>query len=170
MTPGSVSTRQIEGTRTEHGARRRTHRSLVSRVALPPEESCCRLENFDGFLELARRWPRTTCAIEGATGLGAPHTARLRNDGIDVIDVPPSSLPGYDFYPEGMAARATTLCRSVSPLRTSRSQGIAEIDSATTVLRAIVDRRDDLVKSRTQTVNRLHVVLTHLIPGVPAVP
>jgi transposase len=32
-------------------------------------------------------------------------------------------------------------------------------------LRAIVDHRDDLVKIRTQTVNRLHVVLTHLVPG-----
>lgn len=37
-----------------------------------------------------------------------------------------------------------------------------------TALRAIVEHRDDLVKTRTQTVNRLHVVLTHLIPaGAP---
>ena len=34
-----------------------------------------------------------------------------------------------------------------------------------TALRAIVDHRDDLVKTRTQTVNRLHVVLTNLIPA-----
>ena len=32
-------------------------------------------------------------------------------------------------------------------------------------MRAIVDHRDDLVKIRTQTVNRLHVVLTHLVAG-----
>jgi hypothetical protein len=32
-------------------------------------------------------------------------------------------------------------------------------------LRAIVDHRDDLVKIRTQTINRLHVVLTHLVAG-----
>lgn len=32
-------------------------------------------------------------------------------------------------------------------------------------LRAIVEHRDDLVKVRTQTVNRLHVVLTRLVPA-----
>ncbi|MFD6061334.1 hypothetical protein [Rhodococcus wratislaviensis] len=42
------------------------------------------------------------------------------------------------------------------------------MDAAVTALRAIVEHRDDLVKTRTQTVNRLHVVLTHLIPaGAP---
>src|SRR3546814_8592879 len=30
---------------------------------------------------------------------------------------------------------------------------------------ALVEHRDDLVKTRTQTINRLHTVLTHLIPG-----
>ncbi|WP_333894586.1 transposase [Mycolicibacterium gadium] len=34
-----------------------------------------------------------------------------------------------------------------------------------TALRAIVEHRDDLVKTRTQTVNRLHVVLTNLSPA-----
>jgi transposase len=32
-------------------------------------------------------------------------------------------------------------------------------------LRAVVEHRDDLVKQRTQTVNRLHVLLTRLIAG-----
>ncbi|MCK8675076.1 transposase [Rhodococcus sp. HM1] len=41
----------------------------------------------------------------------------------------------------------------------------ARIDATATALRAIVEHRDDLVKTRTQTVNRLHVVLTHLIPA-----
>ncbi|CQD24368.1 transposase [Mycobacterium lentiflavum] len=35
-------------------------------------------------------------------------------------------------------------------------------------MRALVEHRDDLVKTRTQTVNRLHVLLTHLTPaGAP---
>ena len=41
----------------------------------------------------------------------------------------------------------------------------AAVDGAVTALRAIVEHRDDLVKTRTQTVNRLHVVLTNLIPA-----
>ncbi|WP_249354028.1 IS110 family transposase [Rhodococcus sp. USK13] len=42
------------------------------------------------------------------------------------------------------------------------------MDATVTALRASVEHRDDLVKTRTQTVNRLHVVLTNLIPaGAP---
>jgi transposase len=48
---------------------------------------------------------------------------------------------------------------------TSPALRTAEIDAATTALRAIVEHRDDLVKTRTQTVNRLHVVLTRPVPA-----
>jgi hypothetical protein len=47
----------------------------------------------------------------------------------------------------------------------SPALGTAKIDAATTALRAVVEHRDDLVKTRTQTVNRLHVVLTRLVPA-----
>jgi transposase len=45
----------------------------------------------DGYRALrrfARRWPNAGWAIEGAAGVGAPLTRRLRADGIEVIDVP----------------------------------------------------------------------------------
>ena len=43
-----------------------------------------------------------------------------------------------------------------------------EIDETTIALPALVDHRDDLVKTRTQTLNRLHGLLTQLIPaGAP---
>ncbi len=54
------------------------------------------------------------------------------------------------------------------------SVGIAAMDGATTsatadeaitALRALVEHRDDVVKTRTQTVNRLHVLPQRLIPG-----
>jgi transposase len=41
----------------------------------------------------------------------------------------------------------------------------AAVDEAITVLRALVEHRDDVIKTRTQTVNRLHVLLTRLLPG-----
>jgi Transposase len=47
---------------------------------------------------------------------------------------------------------------------TSPTLNTAQTHAQTTALRTIVDHRDDLVKTRTQTVNRLHVVLTHLVP------
>lgn len=49
------------------------------------------LASHGGFRQLrrfARRWPDATWAIEGAMGLGAPLTARLAEDGIEVLDVP----------------------------------------------------------------------------------
>ena len=42
------------------------------------------------------------------------------------------------------------------------------VDEAVTALRALVEHRDDVVKTRTQTVNRLHALLTQLLPaGAP---
>jgi transposase len=44
----------------------------------------------------------------------------------------------------------------------------AVIDEAITALRALTEHRDDLVRARTQTVNRLHALLAQLIPaGLP---
>jgi transposase len=124
----------------------------------------------DGYRALrafARRWPGSTWAIEGASGLGAPLTARLRTDGVDVVDVPAKLAArvrmlstGHgrknddaDALSVGIAAHSATTLTSVT------------VESTVTALRAIVEHRDDLVKTRTQTVNRLHVVLTNLIPA-----
>jgi hypothetical protein len=49
------------------------------------------LVNRDGYRRLRRftaAWPQATWAIEGAAGLGAPLTERLRVEGISVVDVP----------------------------------------------------------------------------------
>ena len=66
-----------------------------------------------------------------------------KNDDADAISV-------------GIAAMTATRLQSTS------------IDDAITALRAVVEHRDDLVKQRTQTINRLHVLLTKLVPaGAP---
>lgn len=124
----------------------------------------------DGYRTLrrfAQRWPHTTWAIEGAAGLGAPLTVRLREDGITVIDVPAKLAARVRLLSTGHG-RKSDEADAVSvgiAAHTSSSLNTAEIDSATTALRALVEHRDDLVKTRTQTINRLHTVLTHLIPG-----
>ena len=106
-------------------------------------------------------------AIEGATGLGRPLTARLRGDGIDVVDVPAKLAARVRLLSTGHGRKSDD-ADAVSvgiAAHTSRSLNSAEIDSATTALRALVEHRDDLVKTRTQTINRLHIVLTHLVAG-----
>jgi transposase len=124
----------------------------------------------DGYRALrrfARRWPNVGWAIEGATGVGAPLTRRLRTDGIEVIDVPAKLATRVRLLSIGHGRKnddADAVSVGIAAL-TSPRLNTAHTDADTTALRAIVDHRDDLVKTRTQTVNRLHVVLTHLVPG-----
>jgi transposase len=41
----------------------------------------------------------------------------------------------------------------------------AAVEQTILALRALVEHRDDVVRTRTQTINRLHVLLTQLLPG-----
>ena len=122
----------------------------------------------DGYRALRRfanRWPDPTWAIEGASGLGAPLTARLRTDGIDVVDVPAKLAARVRMLSTGHGRKnddADAVSVAIAA-RSARRLNSAAVDGAVTALRAIVEHRDDLVKTRTQTVNRLHVVLTNLI-------
>lgn len=124
----------------------------------------------DGYRALrrfARRWPHAQWAIEGAGGLGAPLTTRLRTDSIEVINVPAKLAARVRLLSTGHGRKsddADAVSVGIAAL-TSRALNTAEINAATTALRAVVEHRDDLVKTRTQTVNRLHVVLTNLVSG-----
>ncbi len=124
--------------------------------------------NRDGYRALRRfvhRWPQARWAIEGAAGLGAPLTTLLGTDGIEVIDVPAKLAARVRVLSSGHGRKnddADALSVGIAAL-TSHALGTAEIDAATTALRAIVEHRDDRVKTRTQTINRLHVVLTRLV-------
>lgn len=122
-----------------------------------------------GYRQLRRfaaSWPSARWAIEGAAGLGAPLAERLRADGFTIVDVPAklarrvrllSTGHGRKNDPAG-ALSAGIAAWSAPALRT------VEIDQAIAALRAVTERRDDLVRTRTQLVNRLHVLLVKLIP------
>ena len=124
----------------------------------------------DGYRALRRfacQWPNAGWAIEGAAGLGAPLTTRLRAERIEVIDVPAKLAARVRLLSTGHGRKndnADALSVGVAAL-TSRTLSSAETNAATIAVRAIVEHRDDLVKTRTQTINRLHVVLTNLVPG-----
>jgi transposase len=120
-------------------------------------------DGYQALRRFARQWVNAGWAIEGAGGVGAPLSRRLRADGIEVIDVPAKLAARVRVLSIGHGRKndnADAVSVGVAAL-TSRTLNTAE----TTALRALVDHRDDLVKTRTQTVNRLHVVLTHLVPG-----
>ena len=143
--------------------------AVVVTAGLVPAGSVRVEANRGGYRQLRRfaaGWPDVRWAIEGAAGLGSPLAERLRADGITVVDVPAklarrvrllSTGHGRKSDPDdalsvGIAAWSAPALRTV------------EIDQAIAALRALTEHRDDLVRARTQTVNRLHVLLVKLVP------
>ncbi|GFG69606.1 IS110 family RNA-guided transposase [Mycolicibacter senuensis] len=127
----------------------------------------------DGYRRLrrfARQWTQPVWAIEGAAGLGAPLTRQLADDGVEVIDVPAKLAARVRLLSTGHGRKtdeADAISVGIAAL-TSTRLNTATVDASIIAMRALVEHRDDLVKTRTQTVNRLHVLLTHLTPaGAP---
>ena len=126
-----------------------------------------------GYLKLrrfARRWSNAAWAIEGATGLGAALTARLAADGVDVVDVPAKLARRVRMLSTGHG-RKTDQADALSvgiAAHTATRLSTAVVDEASAALRVLTEHRDDLVRSRTQAINRLHALLAQLIPaGLP---
>lgn len=126
-----------------------------------------------GYRDLRRfvaRWPDAIWAIEGAGGLGAPLAARLSADGIAAVDVPAKLAARVRVLSTGHGRKnddADAISVAVAALSAAGLRTVT-VDEEVTALRALVEHRDDVVKTRTQTVNRLHVLLTQLIPaGAP---
>nr|BFE75463.1 IS110 family transposase [Actinoplanes digitatis] len=129
--------------------------------------------NRDGYRQLrrfSRRWPDASWAIEGAAGLGAPLTTRLAADDVHVVNVPAKLARRVRLLSTGHGRKtdeADALSVGIAALTATRLN-TAVIDEALAALRAVTEHRDDLVRTRTQTVNRLHVLLAHLIAsGLP---
>jgi transposase len=124
-------------------------------------------QGYRGLLRFATRWPGAVWAIEGAGGLGAPLATRLSADGINAVDVPAKLAARVRVLSTGHGRKnddADAISVAVAALSAAGLRTVA-FDEALTALRALVEHRDDVVKTRTQTVNRLHVLLTQLLPG-----
>ncbi|HYZ38154.1 MAG TPA: IS110 family transposase, partial [Pseudonocardiaceae bacterium] len=126
-----------------------------------------------GYGQLRRfadRWPQASWAIEGAGGLGAPLATRLCADGIAVMDVPAKLAARVRLLSTGHGRKnddADATSVGIAAL-TATGGRILTIDETAIALRALVEHRDDLGKTRTQTLNRLHGLLAQLIPaGAP---
>jgi transposase len=124
-------------------------------------------EGYRSLRRFAEAWQNTVWAIEGAAGMGAPLTTRLAQDGVEVIDVPAKLATRVRMLSTGHGRKnddADALSVGIAALTATRLNTTA-LDATVIALRALVDHREDLIKTRTQTVNRLHVVLTKLVLG-----
>jgi transposase len=116
---------------------------------------------------VCRQWPRHRWAIEGAQGVGRPLAQRLLADGETVVDVPAKLAARVRVFDTGNARKTDATdahAIAATALRTPDLRVLA-FDEELVALRLLVDRRDELSARRVQTVNRLHRLLTELIPG-----
>jgi transposase len=122
---------------------------------------------YQQLRRFAHRWPQASWAIEGAGGLGAPLATRLCGDGIAVVDVPAKLAARVRLLSTGHGRKTDTADATSVGIAALTATGLhtVAIDEAAIALRALVEHRDDLVKTRTQTLNRLHGLLTQLIPA-----
>ena len=115
----------------------------------------------------ARAFPERTWAVEGARGVGAGLAQRLVAEGEPVLDVPARLSARVRALGGGSGRKtdsADAFAVAVAGLRARDLRPVCP-DDVTEVLRMLTDRRQELVRVRIATVNRLHEVLAQLIPG-----
>ena len=125
---------------------------------------------YRSLRQFAAQWPDAGWAIEGASGLGAPLASWLAADKITAVDVPAKLATRVRMLSTGHGRKnddADATSVGIAAMTATGLQTSTVIETVV-VLRALVEHRDDVVKTRTQTINRLHVLLTRLIPsGAP---
>ncbi len=134
---------------------------LLGEIRVPASRA-----GYRDLRRFARAWPAASWAIEGVQGLGQPLARRLAEDGIDVTDVPAKLASRVRQLATGHGRktdRADAFSVAVAALTGSRR--VHESNDQVETLRLLSEHRDDLVKRRTQVVNRLHVLLLQLVDG-----
>ncbi len=112
-------------------------------------------------------WPDHRWAIEGANGVGRPLAQRLLADDETVLDVPAKLAARVRVFDTGNARKTDATDAHAIAAAALRAPNLTVLayDEELVALRLLVDRRDELSARRVQTVNRLHRLLTELIPG-----
>lgn len=123
-----------------------------------------------GYVEMVaagRRFTERVWAVEGCNGVGRHIAHRLVHDGETVLDVPAKLSAQVRVFATGNGRKTDPVdAHSVAlvALRTSNLVHV-QVDPELVVMGMLIDRRDELGRARTQTVNRLHRLLLELFPG-----
>lgn len=126
--------------------------------------------NRTGLRSLGRwgkRFPERRWAVEGAGGLGRSVALRLVAAGEKVVDVPAKLSSRARLLATGNARKNDRVDAIHVALAALGGERLAEVgeEEHSEVLRMLSERREDLVKERTRTLNRLHALLRDLLPG-----
>ena len=119
------------------------------------------------MLTVGREFAPRVWAVEGCHGIGKHLAHRLVHDGETVIDVPAKLSAQVRVYATGNGRKTDPVDAHSVAMVGLHTPGLrrVEVDDDLLVLGMLADRRDELGRARTQTVNRLHRILLDLFPG-----
>jgi transposase len=122
---------------------------------------------YQAMRAAGRQFPDRVWAVEGCNGIGRHLAQRLVADGEPVIDVPAKQAARTRALATGNGRKTDAADAHHIAVTGLRAPGLRPVtaDDLTVVLRLLIDRRDQLGVTRTETVNRLHQLLLDLIPG-----
>ena len=105
-----------------------------------------------------RKHPDRVWAVEGCNGIGKHIAHRLVHDGETVVDVPPKLSAQVRVFATGNGRKADPVDAHSVAMVALRSPNLVQVhvDPELVVMGKLVDRRDELGRARTQTINRLH--------------
>ena len=100
--------------------------------------------------------PDRVWAVEGCNGIGRHIAQRLVADGETVVDVPAKLSARARVFATGQGRKTDPVDAHSVAVVALRTPGLRQVavDDTTVALRLLVDRRDELGRARTETVNR----------------
>jgi transposase len=124
-------------------------------------------DGYQAMLAVGRKHNDRVWAVEGCSGIGRHVAQRLVADGETVVDVPAKLSARARVFATGQGRKTDPVDAhrvAVVALRTDNLRQVT-VDGTTVALRLLVDRRELLGRTRTETVSRLHHLLLELVPG-----
>jgi transposase len=122
---------------------------------------------YRDMLAEGRRFADRIWAVEGCNGIGRHIAHRLVHDGETVFDVPAKLSAQVRVFATGNGRKTDPVDAHSVAMVALRTPSLVqvEVDDDLVVMGMLADRRDELGRARTQTVNRLHRLLLELFPG-----
>jgi transposase len=124
-------------------------------------------DGYRAMLAEGRRFPDREWAVEGCNGIGKHIAHRLVHDGEVVFDVPAKLSAQVRVFATGNGRKTDPVDAHSVAMAALHSPNLVrvEVDDDLLVMGMLADRRDELGRARTQTINRLHRLLLELFPG-----
>jgi transposase len=122
---------------------------------------------YSEIITASEQFPDRVWAVEGCNGVGRHLAHRLFHDGETVIDVPAKLSAQVRVFATGTGRKTDPVDAHSVALAALRSPNLrrVQVDPELVALVLLVDRRDELGRARTELLNRIHRLLTELMPG-----